>query len=168
VADKVLSQRRLNVGNAMQAVLSADTTPPGTVGSFHINSQNGRTVNLGWTASGDDGAAGNASLYRIDFTDGGSGQVSTLRGVIPKNSGSLQSVDVKIPFKHTSGTLTLREFDNGGNEGTPVNLPVGVPLSAGDPYTISVGAAAALTSGGTRIALDGDDRYFTDFILPFP
>jgi subtilisin family serine protease len=168
VADKVLSQRRLNVGNAMQAVLSADTTPPGTVGSFHINSQNGRTVNLGWTASGDDGAAGNASLYRIDFTDGGSGQVSTLRGVIPKNSGSLQSVDVKVPFKHTSGTLTLREFDNGGNEGTPVNLPVGVPLSAGDPYTISVGAAAALTSGGTRIALDGDDRYFTDFILPFP
>jgi hypothetical protein len=166
VADKVLSQRRLNVGNAMQAVLSGDTTPPGTVGSFHINSQNGRTVNLGWTASGDDGAAGNASLYRIDFTDGGSGQVSTLRGVIPKNSGSLQSVDVKIPFKHTSGTLTLREFDNGGNEGTPVNLPVGVPLSAGDPYTISEGAAAALTSGGSRINLDGDDRY-ADFLLPF-
>jgi subtilisin family serine protease len=166
VADKVLSQRRLNVGNAMQAVISADTTPPGTVGSFHINSQNGRTVNLGWTASGDDGAAGNASLYRIDFTDGGSGTVSTLRGVIPKNSGSLQSVDVKIPFKHTAGTLTLHEFDNAGNEGTPVNLAVGVPLSAGDPYTISVGAAAALTSGGSRINLDGDDRY-ADFLLPF-
>jgi hypothetical protein len=73
---------------------------------------------------------------------------------------------VKIPFKHTSGTLTLREFDNGGNEGTPVNLPVGVPLSAGDPYTISEGAAAALTSGGSRINLDGDDRY-ADFLLPF-
>ncbi|HEU4833221.1 MAG TPA: S8 family serine peptidase [Pyrinomonadaceae bacterium] len=164
VADKVLSQRRLNVGNAMQSVISGDTTAPGTVGSFHINSQNGRTVNLGWTASGDDGATGNASLYRIDFTDGG--QVSTLKGVIPKNSGSLQAVDVKIPFKHTSGTLTLREFDNAGNEGTPVNLPVGVPLSAGDPYTISVGAAAALTSGGSRINLDGDDRY-ADFLLPF-
>src|SRR6185436_5446751 len=166
VADKVLSQRRLNVGNAMQAVLSADTTPPGTVGSFHINSQNGRTVNLGWTASGDDGGNGNASLYRIDFTDGGSGQVSTLRGVIPKNSGSLQNVDVKMPFKHTAGTLTLHEFDNAGNEGTPVNLPVGVPLSAGDPYTISVSAAATLTNGGSRINLDGDDRY-ADFLLPF-
>jgi hypothetical protein len=150
----------------MQAVISADTTPPGTVGSFHINSQNGRTVNLGWTASGDDGATGNASLYRIEFTDGGSGQVSTLRGVVPKNSGSLQSVDVKIPFRHTAGTLTLHEFDDAGNEGTPVNLAVGVPLSAGDPYTISEGAAAALTSGGSRVNLDGDDRY-ADFLLPF-
>ena len=165
-ADKILSNRRLNIANSMLGLLSGDATPPGTVGSFHINSQNGRTVNVGWTASGDDGATGNASLYRIDFTDGGSGQVFTLKGVIPKNSGSLQSTNVKIPFKHLSGTLTLREFDNAGNEGTPVNLAVGVPLSAGDPYTISVGAAAPLTTGGSRVNLDGDDRY-ADFLLPF-
>ena len=163
---KVLSGRRLHVGNSMQGLISGDATPPGTVGSFHINSQNGRTVNVGWTASGDDGASGNASLYRIDFTDGGSGQVTTLKGVIPRNSGLLQSVDVRIPFTHTSGTLTLREFDNAGNEGTPVSLPIGVPLSAGDPYTIAVGSSAALTAGGSRINLDGDDRY-ADFILPF-
>ncbi|HKG58263.1 MAG TPA: S8 family serine peptidase [Pyrinomonadaceae bacterium] len=165
-ADKILSQRRLNIGASMQGLISGDVTPPGTAGSFHINSQNGRTVNVGWTASGDDGASGNASLYRIDFTDGGSGQITTLKGVIPKNSGSLQSVDIRIPFKHTAGTLTLREFDNAGNEGTPTTLPVGVPLSAGDPYTISVGSSAALTTGGSRINLDGDDRY-ADFILPF-
>jgi subtilisin family serine protease len=165
-ADKILSQRRLNIGNSMAGLISGDVTPPGTAGSFHVNSQNGRNVNVGWTASGDDGANGNASLYRIDFTDGGNGQVTTLKGVIPKNSGSLQSVDVRIPFKHTSGTLTLREFDNAGNEGTPATLPVGVPLSAGDPYTISVGSSAALTTGGSRINLDGDDRY-ADFILPF-
>ena len=165
LADKTLSGRRLNIGNSMQAVISGDATPPGTVGSFHINSQNGRTLNVGWTASGDDGAAGNASLYRLDFTDTGNGQVFTIKGVIPKASGSLQSVDVKIPFKHTAGTLTLREFDNAGNEGTPVNLSVGVPLSAGDPYTITEGAAAALTNGGASIGLTGDDRY-ADFILP--
>ena len=163
-ADKILSQRRLNVGNSMQGLISGDVTPPGTVGSFHINSQNGRNLNVGWTASGDDGATGNASLYRIDFTDGG--QVTTVKGVIPKNSGSLQSVDIRIPFKHTAGTLTLREFDNAGNEGTPATLPVGVPLSAGDPYTISVGNPAALTTGGNRIDINGDDRY-ADFILPF-
>jgi subtilisin family serine protease len=167
LSDKILSQRRLNVGNSMAGLISGDATPPGTVGSFHINSQNGRNLNVGWTASGDDGAGGgNASLYRIDFTDGGTGQVTTLKGVIPKNSGSLQSVDIRIPFKHLLGTLTLREFDNAGNEGTPATLPVGVPLSAGDPYTISVGSSAALTSGGSRINLDGDDRY-ADFILPF-
>ncbi len=162
--DKILSQRRLNVGNSMQGLISGDVTPPGTVGSFHINSQNGRNLNVGWTASGDDGATGNASLYRIDFTDGG--QVTTLKGVIPKNSGSLQSVDIRIPFKHTAGTLTLREFDNAGNEGTPATLAVGVPLSSGDPYTIGVGSSAALTSGGDRLNLDGDDRY-ADFSLDF-
>ena len=164
--DKILSGRRLNIGASMAGLISGDVTPPGAVGSFHINAQNGRTVNIGWTASGDDGASGNASLYRIDFTDGVNGQVYTLKGVIPKNSGSLQSVDVKIPIKHTTGTLTLREFDNAGNEGTPVNLAVGVPLSAGDPYAITVGSSAPLTGGGSRINLDGDDRY-ADFILPF-
>src|SRR2546423_7717825 len=164
--DKTLSGRRLNVGNSMQALNSGDVTPPGAVGSFHINSQNGRTVNLGWTASGDDGTTGDASLYELDFTDGVSGQVIPLKGVIPRPSGSLQSVNVNIPFRHMSGTLTLREFDNSANEGTPVSLPIGVPLSAADPYTISVGSLAALTNGGSRINLDGDDRY-ADFILPF-
>src|SRR5262249_32911302 len=33
-------------------------------------------------------------------------------------------------------------------------------------YTISVGASAPLTTGGTRLNPDGDDRYI-DFILPF-
>ena len=164
LADKTLTGRRLNVGTSMQSLLSGDTTPPGTVGSFHINSQNGRTLNVGWTASGDDGATGTASLYQLTFTDGG--QTTSLKGVIPKPSGSLQSVDVKIPFRHTAGTLTLREFDNGGNEGTPVNLAVGVPLSAGDPYTISEGGAAALTTGGSSAGVNGDDRY-ADFALPF-
>jgi hypothetical protein len=91
-----------------------------------------------------------------------------LKGVIPKPSGSLQSVDVKIPIRHTAGTLTLREFDNGGNEGTPVSLAVGVPLSAGDPYTISESGTPGpgLTTGGSSIGLTGDDRY-ADFALPF-
>src|SRR5215208_3150245 len=163
--DKTLTGRRLNVGNSLQSLISGDVTPPGSVGSFHINSQNGRSMNIGWTASGDDGAAGNASLYELIFTDTG-GQVFPLKGVIPRTSGSLQSVDVKIPLRHTSGTLSLREFDNGGNEGAPVNLPVGVPLSAGDPYTIAIEPPQALTTGGKALQIDADDRY-VDFLLSF-
>src|SRR6185369_119283 len=166
LVDKTLTGRRLNIGNSFQAQATPDAVAPGTVGSFHINSQNGRVVNLGWTASGDDGAAGQASLYEVDFTDGSSGQVIPLKGVIPKTSGSLQSVDVHIPFRHLSGTLTVREFDNVGNEGTPATLSVGVPLSAGDPYTIAEGATATLTNGGVSIGLNGDDRY-VERILPF-
>jgi len=164
--DKTLTGRRLNVGNSFQALAAADTTPPGTVGSFHINSQSGRTLNVGWTASGDDGANGQASLYEVDFTDGTSGQVIPLKGVIPKASGSLQSVGVEIPFRHLGGTLTVREFDKAGNEGTPSSLAVGVPLSDGDPYTITEGPNAPLTNGGAFLGLVGDDRY-ADFLLPF-
>src|SRR5262249_16209911 len=145
LVDKTLTGRRLNVGNSFQALLSGDNTPPGTVGGFHINSQNGRSLNIGWTASGDDGANGNASLYEIVFTDTG-GQVIPLKGVIPKNSGSLQSVDIKIPIRHTSGTLTLHEFDDAGNEGTAVSLPVGVPLSSGDPYVVTEGNTVPLST----------------------
>jgi len=164
LVDKTLTGRRLNVGKSFQALSSGDTTPPGVVGSFHINSQNGRSMNIGWTASGDDGANGQASLYEVIFTDGS--QVIPLKGVIPRSSGSLQRVDVKIPFRHTSGTLRVRQFDDVGNEATSVSLPMGVPLSAGDPYTVNVGSFAPLTIDGDRIPLDGDDRY-SEFILPF-
>ena len=171
LVDKTLTGRRLNVGNSFQSLSEGDTTAPGTVASFHINSQNGRTINLGWTASGDDGAAGQASLYQVNFTDGTSGAVIPLKGVVPKSSGSVQSVDVKIPFKHTSGTISLREFDNVGNEGVPVSLPIGVPLSSGDPYIVSEGSFVGLTVGlttdvTTRLNPNADDSY-TDYTLPF-
>ena len=165
LVDKTLTGRRLNVGNSMQSLNSGDVTPPGQVGSLHTNSQNGRTINLGWTASGDDGATGDASLYEVIFTDTG-GRVIPLKGVIPQTSGSLQSTDVKVPFRHTSGTLSVREFDNGGNEGTPVSLPVAVPLNAADPYVVSESPAAPLSNGGSSVGLNGDDRY-ADFALPF-
>jgi subtilisin family serine protease len=167
LVDKTLTGRRLNVANSMAALTGpADTTAPGAVGSFHINSQSGRALNIGWTASGDDGANGQASLYEVNFTDGTSGRVIPLKGVVPRASGSLQSVDLKIPFRHLGGTLRVREFDNVGNEGASVSLPVGVPLSAGDPYTITEGPTAPLTNGGSSIGLNGDDRY-ADFLLPF-
>ncbi|HEV8429628.1 MAG TPA: S8 family serine peptidase [Pyrinomonadaceae bacterium] len=165
LVNKTLTGRRLNVGKSLQTLLASDATPPGTVGSFHINSQNGRTINLGWTASGNDGAIGDAALYQASFTDV-SGEVIPLKGVLPRSPGALQAVDVRIPFRHTAGTLSLREFDNAGNEGVPVSLPVAVPPSAGDPYTISEGGAVGLSTGGFLQNIDADDRYI-DFLLPF-
>ncbi|MGZ8843450.1 MAG: S8 family serine peptidase, partial [Pyrinomonadaceae bacterium] len=54
---KSLTGRRLNVFKSLQAINENDTTPPGTVGSLQVNSQSGRSINLSWIASGDDGAA---------------------------------------------------------------------------------------------------------------
>jgi subtilisin family serine protease len=163
--DKTLTGRRLNIANSFQTLAVNDVTAPGAVTNFHVNSQNGRTLSVGWTASGDDGATGQASLYQLNFTDGGSGAVIPLRGLVPMPSGSGQIATVTIPFRHTSGTLTLQEFDNAGNAGTSVNLPVGIPLSVGDPYTTATGAPAALSTGGINLNPNKDDLYL-DEILP--
>jgi hypothetical protein len=87
---------------------------------------------------------------------------------VPVTSGSAQSLDVKIPYRHFSGTIQLREFDNVGNEGAPATLPVTVPVAAGDPYITTVGSPVALTTGGTQIfGGPQDDDKLSSFNLPF-
>ena len=166
LADKTLTGRRLNVGKSFESLQQNDTTAPGAVTNFRVDFQTGRTISLSWNASGDDGAGGGAaSLYELNFVENGSGTVIPLKGVVPANPGASQTTLVTIPYRRTAGTLRLRSFDNKGNEGTPVNLPVTVSQLDGDPYTTSVGAAAPLTTGGDRKNFDGDDRYLS---FPFP
>jgi len=118
------------------------------------------------SASTTDGAAGTASLYKLTFTDSNTGEVIFLKSVIPTASGTVQAVDVKLPYRHTSGTLTLREFDNVGNEGVPATVAVSVSLLEGDPYLTSVVGPAALSTGGTPLNTNCDDCNKTQ-ALPF-
>lgn len=167
LSGKTITGRRLNVGSSMTALNGHDVTPPGTPTSFHVNTQNGRALNVGWTDSGGDGAVGQASLYELTFTDATTSAVILLKRMIPAASGVTEAVDVKLPYRHTSGTLTLREFDNSGNEGVPATLGVSVSLIQGDPYLTSEGAAAPLSTGGTPLSLIGDDKLKLNYSLPF-
>jgi hypothetical protein len=167
LAGKTLTGRRLNVGNSMAALNGNDVTPPGTPSSFHVNTQNGRALNVGWTDSGDDGAAGQASLYELSFTDATTGTVIVLKRIVPATSGTTEAVDIKLPYRHPSGTLTLRPFDNSGNEGTSATTSVSVSLTEGDPYLASLGASAALSTAGTPLNLIGDDKLKLNYSLPF-
>ncbi|HEV8137727.1 MAG TPA: S8 family peptidase, partial [Pyrinomonadaceae bacterium] len=160
-----LSGRRLNVFKSLLSLAFPDAVAPGAVTNFHIDSQNGRTFNLGWNASGDDGATGQASLYEISFTDASSGKVYLLKGVIPGTSGNAQTTQVITPYRHVAGTLTLNEFDEVGNAGTPVTLNVTIPDTLGDPYITSLASPGTLTTGGQLQALNADDVY-ADYILP--
>jgi subtilisin family serine protease len=163
---KSLTGRRLNVFKSLQAMSENDTTPPGTPTGFQITSQNGRNVNLSWTASGDDGAAGQASLYDLSFIDQTTNSVIPLTTITPAASGSLQSLSVKIPYRHTAGTINLREFDNVGNEGTPATVNVNVDLLVADPYIPSTTSPAGLSTGGTGLLFNCDDCFKTTN-LPF-
>lgn len=167
LSGKTITGRRLSVGNSMAALNGNDVTPPGTATSFHVNTQNGRALNVGWTDSGDDGSVGQAALYELTFTDGTTGTVIPLKRVIPAASGVTEAVDIKLPYRHTSGTLTLREFDNSGNEGVPATFGVSVSLLEGDPYLTSVGSTQPLSTGGTPLSLIGDDKLKLNYALPF-
>jgi subtilisin family serine protease len=164
---KTITGRRLNVFKSLQASSEGDTTPPGTVTNLQMTSQNGRSVNLSWTASGDDGAAGQASLYEVSFIDQSTSSVIPLTSVAPAASGSAQFVNVKIPFRHLAGTVRIREFDNVGNEGASAAIGITVPLNAADPYTTALNSPAGLSTGGTALGLTADDRYRENFSLPF-
>jgi subtilisin family serine protease len=170
LSGKTLTGRRLNVANSMAAINENDVTAPGTVTSLHVNTQTGRSFDIGWTASGDDGATGTASLYAVSFTDATSGAVIFLKNVIPVASGVGQAVDVKLPYRHPVGTITVREFDNTGNEGVPATLAVSVPLILGDPYLPSKGNTVSLSTGGTGLGTNCDDCFKTQplpFTFPF-
>jgi subtilisin family serine protease len=164
---KTLTGRRLNVFKSLQAISENDTTPPGTVGSFQVNSQSGRTVHLTWTASGDDGPAGQASLYDISFVDQSTSEVVPLTILSPAVSGATQNIAVSLPYRHLAGTIRLREFDNVGNEGTPASVFVNVHPNFADPYTTALNSPAALSTGGTALGLTFDDRYLENYALPF-
>jgi subtilisin family serine protease len=162
-----LTGRRLNVFKSLQAISENDTTPPGAVTNLQVISQNGRNLTVSWTASGDDGATGQASLYDVSFVDQNTNAVVPLTSVAAVTSGSSQSVTVNIPYRHTAGTIRLREFDNVGNEGTPATTSVTLPANFADPYTTALNSPAALSSGGTATGLTGDDKYLEDYPLPF-
>jgi len=164
---KSLTGRRLNVFKSLQAMNEGDTTPPGTVGGFQITSQSGRRVSLSWTASGDDGPAGQASLYDVSFVDQTTNAVVPLTTLAPAISGTTQSITVNLPYRHLAGTMRLREFDNVGNEGTPASVPVNVHPNFADPYGTTLNPAAPLSTGGTPLGLTFDDRYQENYPLPF-
>jgi len=170
LSGKTLTGRRLNVLNSLTALNEGDTAPPGTVTGFNVISQNGRMFNVGWTASGDDGAVGQASLYVVTFTDASTGAVILVKNVSPAATSVSQSINFKLPYRHTSGTLTLREFDNSGNEGVPATLGVFVNPLVGDPYLTSVGSPVTLSTGGVGLSTNCDDCFKTQalaFTFPF-
>jgi alpha-tubulin suppressor-like RCC1 family protein/subtilisin family serine protease len=162
---KTVTGRRLNVAGSMQLALAGDSVAP-SVTDFRAVAQDGRSVTLAWTAPGDDGAsAGQASLYEIRFVDQAAGYQTRLAALRPGPAGSTQSTTVKVPYQHQSGSLVLQAFDDAGNASTST-VPVTINDPAANPYTVSLGPPAALTTGGTPLHLNFDD-FYTTYFLPF-
>lgn len=164
-----ITGRRLNALGSLQNASETDTTAPGNIADFHLDAQVGRNVTLTWTAPGDDGANGTASLYEIRFTDQTSGTKYLLDAQRPSQSGSQEFSNIQIPFRHTAGTVTLTVTDNTGNQSS-ASLAVAVAQNKADPYTITESAATPLSTGGTHLNASYDDVIYghgLPFQFPF-
>ena len=164
----VMTRGRLNVNQTIQSALENDSTAPAPAENFHINIQDGRRVQLAWTDTGDDGMTGQASLREIFFTDSVTNEKFLLAADRPASPGSGLSTFVSVPFKHTTGQLSMRISDNVGNTST-ASVNVTVAADVADPYIVTTGPPAELTAlhSGERVGTKGDD-ILSLFSLPFP
>jgi subtilisin family serine protease len=167
LSDKNLTGSRLNALGALQSATENDTTAPGAIGDLHVTGQSGRLVTLGWTASGEDGNSGTASLYTFSFVDSFTSAETTLGHLHPAAPGTQQSITLKVPYRHTSGAFRMRTFDNVGNEGPQISTPVALSADIADPYTVTETSAQSLSTGGTPLGVNADDRYVENYTLPF-
>ena len=162
-----LTGRRLNAAGSLQNAAETDSAPPAIIGNLAITSQDERNVTLNWTAPGDDGNSGQASLYEISFVD----QVTTAKFLLavknPQTSGSTESINLNVPYRHAAGSFLIHTIDNVGNTSDSSVSVLAGPSEAVDPYTISTGPATPLSTGGIGQSVFYDDYITGGYGLPF-
>lgn len=68
VADEVPNWSGLSNVQSSQTPIAPDTTPPARITNLSVRSLTATSVTLGWTATGDDGASGQATSYDIRYS----------------------------------------------------------------------------------------------------
>jgi subtilisin family serine protease len=169
---RTYSNRRLNVAKALQSLAENDTTPPGAITALQYSEIGGptsgrRQINVSWQGTGDDGATGTPALYEINLQDTNTGTTTLLQTVVPDPNTQVYTRTVTLPYKHPYGLLKVRAIDNVGNIGQEAAAVVMRNPAVDDPYVPTLGAAQPLSTGGTPLGLQADDRYLLNYSLPF-
>jgi subtilisin family serine protease len=166
------SGRRLNAFKALQAAAGNDTVAPGSVTGFQMSNPFFTTTTLSWVTPGDDGMTGQAAAFELKVSDTAlvnNAQFESARSIaapFPINPGSVQSLNLDLPWRHPFGFYCIRAVDEAGNAGPITCLPYSIRSDIGDPYSVAESAAAPLSTGGTALQLNDDDAT-KNYNLPF-
>lgn len=113
---KTLTGGRLNVFNAMEN----DTIPPDPVSDLSVADAGSFSIQLAWTASGDDGSVGTASSYDIRYSTSpidpsNFDSAIAVPAPAPAPSGSAEQFTINDLQPATTYYIAIKVIDNVGN-----------------------------------------------------
>ena len=137
---------------------NTDTTPPGQINDLSSVTGSGEgRINLAWTSSGDDGAAGTATFYSIKYsqssiTDANFDAItdSMTNPPLPAVSGTAQSTVLANLTPDTRYYVGIKTYDDGMNPSSLSNIATAI-------------SSTSLPSGDTT-GTDPADTIVTEFV----
>ena len=144
----------MNGNYSVQAnfAIDVDTTPPAAVANLAAGSPSSSSMSLSWTAPGDDGNSGNATLYDIRYSttaaiDGSNWSTATQAtgAPMPRIAGSTETFVVTGLRASTLYYFALKAADEAPNWSAISNSPSG-STSAAPP--VSGGGGGGFGGGG--------------------
>ena len=173
IANRVRSGRL----NAFRAVAIPDSIPPGAITDLNRGIVGSSSVELSWTATGDDGDVGRAASYDIRWSrnalsDSAFATATPIAATPdPSVAGTVEHFEVQgLPFA-TSLFIAVRARDEFGNAGPISNVvavtTLGIPHIAVAPHAV---AGAALTGGAdsSQVLITNTGAGALDFTIPTP
>ncbi|MFC1598316.1 fibronectin type III domain-containing protein [Patescibacteria group bacterium] len=142
------------LSNVPNTATLGDTTPPDAVADLALSGETQTSVNLAWTAPGDDGATGTATTYDVRYStaainDGNWAAATQATGEpSPSVAGSSESMTVGSLSPNTTYYFAIKTSDEVPNESSLSNVPSTTTLAANQSDSLSIDTSSAAIDGG--------------------
>jgi subtilisin family serine protease len=141
--------------NAFNCIAEPDDIPPAAVDDLAASNATSSTVDLAWTATGDDGYIGTASYYDVRYSTAPIDETNffdaTAAGGVPDpaSSGTPESMTLQGLDFSTAYYFALKVLDEYGNYSDISNLATGTTLGEPDIAVDPTSMTEELLSGGS-------------------
>ncbi|MBI2037759.1 MAG: hypothetical protein HYT15_02405 [Candidatus Magasanikbacteria bacterium] len=141
------------MGDTIVDIISSDTTAPGVVSDLAASNPTGSSMDLSWTAPGDDGTTGTATSYDLRYstsaiTEGNFASATQVAGEpTPSAAGSSNSMMVTGLSTSTVYYFAIKTSDEVPNTSGISNVPSKTTLANGGPSPSAASSPSA--SGGS-------------------
>jgi hypothetical protein len=162
--------------NAVLALSEPDRVAPSAVADLAVTAPGSNTLDLAWSAPGDDGTVGRAMAYEVRYsnapiTEANFAAATRVAGPDPLPAGGTQSLRIVGLAFQTTYWVALRATDDFLNAGAISNVvsatTLGIPRAGAGPDSLAVEVDAGHAVTRT-LTLRNDGAGTLDFTLPVP